>query len=325
MIHVEPNANFHSLGGVSVHDNPSVEYQEYRRCWMEYPQHFILREFPMHLDLEASSRCNLRCTFCDKNPLLTRDQQGDMDFELYKKIIDEGAANRLWGVKLNHRGEPLLNKNIIQMVDYAKTRGVLDIFFNTNGMLLTRSMSERLIDAGLSRISISVEGTDPQAYESKRLGARFETILKNLEALLDLRQKRGTDHPKVRIQTVLLPGLDINEYKNFWSAYGDEVAGIDFNDTSVRESELHYDWGCPQLWQRMTIEWDGTVFPCNNDYLRLLPAGQARDRTIYKCWHDPRVEEVRNLHRLGQSQKIAACDGCPWRTAQIKKLKVRDN
>jgi len=320
MIQIKPNANFYSLGGISVHENQSSEYQEYRKHWIELPQKFILRDFPMHLDIETSSRCNLRCTFCDKLPLLNKGQLGDMDFNLYKKIIDEGSRHKLWGVKLSYRGEPLLHKNIVEMASYAKKKGILDIYFNTNGMLLDRDMCERLMDAGLNRISISVEGADPVVFERERIGADFKVILNNIKTLLQLRRKKGVEYPKIRVQTVRLPNLDLDIYKSFWEDKSDEVAAIDYKDESHREKGLVYDWACPQPWQRMTIDWEGNIFPCNNDDLRLLNLGNIKEKTVYGCWHSDKAKEVRLLHQAGQSHKIEACDGCPWRTAQIRKL-----
>lgn len=322
MTEIKPNANFYSLDGISVHDNKSEKYQEYRRAWIEYPSKFIIRDFPMHIDIETTSCCNLRCTFCDKLPLLKKDQLGYMDFAIYKKIIDEGAEYKLWGIKLSYRGEPLLHKNIVEMVKYAVQKGVLDVYFNTHGMLLTESMSERLIDAGLSRISISVEGTDPVAFEKKRIGAKFHVILKNIETLLNLREKRSVSHPKVRVQTVLFHDMDIESYKTYWQSRCDEVAAVDYKDESKREEGMVHDWACPQLWQRMTIEWDGTVFPCNNDDLRFLSPGNVKEKTLYECWHDKNVETVRNFHRIGESHKVKDCNGCPWRTAQLRKLQA---
>lgn len=320
MTRTTPNANFYSLGGNSVHDNFSSEYQEYRKAWMELPASFELRDFPMHLDIETTSRCNLKCTFCDKLPLLQRNQLGDIDFALYRKIIDEGAEHRLWGVKLSYRGEPLLHKKIVEMVEYAVRRNVLDVYFNTNGMLLTKTIAQRLIDAGLTRISVSVEGTDPVAFEKERIGAKLDTIMSNISTLIDLRDRAGVEYPKIRVQTVRFPGLDLDQYTTYWSTRCDEVAAVDYKNESRRVQELRHDWGCPQLWQRMTIEWDGSVFPCNNDDLRALSSGNARTKTIYDCWHDSRVQAVRELHRNGQSHLVQDCNGCPWRTAQITKL-----
>lgn len=321
MVKATPNSNFYFLGGSSVHAARTPEYQEYRRCWEEYPKKFTVRDFPMHLDVEISNRCNLRCTFCDKLPVLSRDQLGDMDLQLYRRILDEGEAGRLFGLKLSYRGEPLLHPNLVEMVAYAKAKGVLDVYFNTNGMLLTQEMSHRLIDAGLDRISISIEGTDPEVFERERRGAKFSKIMENVDNLLNIRAQRKVEHPKVRLQTVRLPGLDLEQYAQFWRSHADEIAAIDYKDGTTRELGLiNRDWACPQLWQRMTIEWDGTILPCNNDDIRSLSPGNVKTRSVFSCWHDPIVEKARDFHKRGLSHQVEDCNGCPWRTAQLSKI-----
>jgi len=274
----------------------------------------------MHLDIEATSRCNLKCAFCDKLPLLKKEDLGDMDIRLYKRIIDEGAEHKLWAVKLSYRGEPLLHKDIIEMVYYAKKKGILDVYFNTNGMLLSEEMGEGLIGAGLDRISISVEGTDARSFEQKRIGAKFNLILRNIDAILELRKKLKVRHPQVRVQTIYSSDRDLKGYKEFWSGHSDEVAAVDYKDETNRRQGIEYDWACPQLWQRLTIQWDGTVLACNNDDLCRLSLGNVAKKTIYQCWHDNKAQQARALHRKGASHKIKACNGCPWRSAQISKL-----
>lgn len=302
-------------------EHPTDEYQRYRREWMENPKHFIVRDFPLHLDIEATNRCNLRCTFCDKLPYWTKDQMGDMDMELYRKIINEASEHKLYGVKLSYRGEPLLHKHIVEMVRYAKENGVLDVYFNTNAMLLKKSISEKFIDAGLDRISVSIEGTDPVAFENARIGAKFDVIKSNISDLLSLRKKKHVNNPKIRIQTVVLDQINLEKYSEYWKDYCDEVAAVDYKDSKNRKKGIFADWACPQLWQRMTIEWDGSIFPCNNDDLRLLKLGNVKERSIYECWHDERVEKLRGIHKNLNSEQIEACNGCPWRTAQILKIK----
>jgi len=321
MIKSVPNSNFTSLGGKSVHERSDLKYREYRRQWIENPKKFIVGDFPLNLDIEVTNRCNLRCTFCDKLPLLNKDQIGDMSFELYKKIIDEGCEKGLSAVKLSYRGEPLLHPQVVKMVAYAKQRDILDVYFNTNAMLLTKEMSLSFIYAGLDRISISVEGIDPVVFERERKGANFARILQNIDTLIELREQRNYgDYPKVRVQTVRLPGLDLNEYVEFWQSHCDEVAAIDYKDVKNRNMHLidNY-WACPQLWQRMTIEWDGTIMPCNNDDFRYLSLGNLKEKNIYECWHNTIVKWARILHEKGMSHLLESCNGCPWRTAQILK------
>lgn len=320
-----PNANFTALSGVSVHESGDPRYLDYRRRWMENPRDFLVEDFPIHLDIEATNRCNLKCTFCDKLPLLAPGQFGDIDFELYTRIVDEGAEKGLCGVKLSYRGEPLLHPRIVDMVAHAKKRGILDVYFNTNGMLLTEKKAQGLIDAGLNRISVSVEGTRAEPFERERVGAKFHKIMENVDRLLELRARAGGLFPRVRIQTVALPGLDLAEYARFWGPHCDETAAIDYKDVADRnETLVEPDWACPQLWQRMTIECDGTVMPCNNDDFRHLSPGNAREKSIAECWRAEVVEGARELHRLGRSHEVPDCNGCPWRTTQILKKRERE-
>ena len=318
-IKITPNSNFTSVGGSVMPDNVTDEYLEYRRCWMENPKNFILRDMPIDLDIEASSKCNLRCTFCDKLPNLKPGQLGNLDFELFKHIIDQFEETKLWALKLSYRGEPLINKQVPDMVKYAKEHGVLDIYFNTNGMFLDEEMCRRLIEAGLDRISISIDGIEKEEYESVRIGASFDKLITNLETLIRLKKEYDVTYPKIRIQTVVFPETDAEAYKTKWEKYADEVALIDYKDESIRREDLRGDWACPQLWQRMTIEWDGTVLGCNNDDLRNINLGNAAERSIYECWHDDRLMNIRELHKCGKSHEVEDCNGCPWRTAQFGK------
>ncbi|MCX5884690.1 MAG: radical SAM protein [Proteobacteria bacterium] len=328
MVQAVANANFHSLSGSSAPQDQSPEYKEYRQCWVDNPAQFIVRDFPLHLDIEITNRCNLQCTFCDKLPLLSKEQMGDMEMWLYKKILDEAEQGGLWGVKLSYRGESLLHPQIAEMVAYAKSKGVLDVYFNTNGMLLSEKMSLKLMDAGLDRISVSMDGTDPVAFERERKGAKYHRILRNIENMMELKSKRGYSHPKVRVQSVRFPDLDVDGYTNFWASRCDEVATIDYKDVNVRNGDiLKNDWACPQLWQRMTVECNGTIMPCNNDDFRLLSPGNVKDKSVYAYWHDTRVYQIRELHKQGLSHLVEACNGCPWRTTQISKLinNLQDN
>ena len=319
-VSAEPNANFTMLAGVSVHVSQELRYLEYRRRWMENPRNFVVERFPIHLDIEATNRCNLKCIFCDKLPYLSPDEFGDMEYGLYTKIIDEGSDKGLCSIKLSYRGEPLLHPRLPDMIAHARKKGILDVYFNTNAMLLTESKSRSLIEAGLNRISISVEGTDELAFEQARIGAMFNRIKHHAETLLNLRESMGVDFPKVRIQTVALPGIDLEEYAHYWSPYCDEIAAIDYKEAEERDETLVApDWACPQLWQRMTIEWDGRIMPCNNDDYRFLSPGNVNERSVFECWQDPMVKLAREKHMAGRSHEVESCNGCPWRTAQVLK------
>jgi len=321
---VQVNPNFHTIGGKSVIRSRSPRFLEYRKKWEEWPKTFTVGEFPLHLDIEATCLCNLHCPFCATSyePI---GGKGFMSLDTFKKIIDEGARHGLCAIKLNSggRGEPLLNKSLPKMVAYAKSRGIMDVYFNTNATLLTRDVGVGLIQAGLDRISISLEGTTAEVYEKYRVGASFEKVLKNIRDFIKLRNEMNAEKPLVRIQAVALPELQsgLNEYKDFWEKIVDEVAIIDFKDYSHLQRDLVYDWACPYLWQRMMVSWDGTISVCQFDYLNSCRLGNVNNGdTIRSAWKGKTMEKVRELHKQGRSHEIRICNGCAFRTTEILKL-----
>ncbi len=119
-----------------------------------------------------------------------------------------------------------------------------------------------------------------------------------------------------------LPGLNLTSYAAYWSGYCDQTAAIDYKDpaTQPESAPVAPNWACPQPWQRMTVEWDGCVHPCNNDDQDLAQVANAHHASIQECWRDASVRELRRLHQAGRSHEIAACAACPWRGAQVAKI-----
>lgn len=323
IITIEINPNFHTIGGKSVLIKNDSNFIEYRLKWKDWPTKFYTGNFPLHLDIEISSVCNLQCDFCKATIDKIGTNYGFMELKIFKKIIDEGVKYGLYAVKLNSaaRGEPLINKNIVKMIEYAKKKGIIDVYFNTNGVLLTQELGRKLIDAKLDRISISFEGIEPAFYEKYRVGAKFDKVQKNILKIIELKRHLKSDIPKIRIQTVGLPEIlpRIPEYVEFWSKYVDEIALIDLKDYKNLTNDLISDWTCPYLWQRMMVTWDGIISVCDSDYTDRYKLGNVKTGSIHAAWKGKEMELVRSLHRQGMSHKVIICNGCPFRTTEILK------
>lgn len=322
------NSNFHTASDRTVFDlKNDAAFRDYRRMWHENPEKFVVHRFPLHLDIESVALCNLRCPFCaTTHQQWGEDERGYMDFDLYRKIIDEGAKNGLCAIKLSLRGEPLLHPKLPEMVAYAKSKGILDVYFNTNATLLTASKFEELIDAGLDRISISFEGYEKETYEKFRVGARFDKVLNNVSSLREIREKRKSDHPQIRVQTVLLDELKGNfpSYVDFWKRYADEVSYLDARAETggSNGSDRPAEWACPFLWQRMTILWDGTILPCLmhgvKDFSPMVQ-GNAAKCSVADLWNGPREKELREHHSKGESHLVPSCCQCSYRAMETEK------
>lgn len=319
---IQVNSNFHTIAGKSVVDRSDTKYREYRKKWEEWPVHFSIGEFPLHLDIEPTNSCNLRCPFCATTH--NRYNKGFMKEGVWKKILDEGGKNGLYSLKFTYRGEPLLHKDLPEMVRYAKAAGVMDVYFNTNAVKLDDPTIRALIESGLDRISISFEGYTPEVYEKYRVGAKFSKVVSNIERLRDIKKELGMEKPLVRIQTVLVPELrgKEKEYAEFWKTRSDEVAYLDMKDEEGNPDHCGIidNWACPQIFQRLTITWEGTILPCVHDIYEWMPLGKIGKNTIKEAWNNAAEQKYRELHKTGRAHEIKACDRCPLRENEITKI-----
>jgi radical SAM protein with 4Fe4S-binding SPASM domain len=316
---VEINGNLHLLKNKDISPFETKKYREYRNKWKENPVKGIVGRFPLHLDIEVTSACNIKCPFCITTH--SNFKNGFMTFETFKSIIDEGSEKGLYAIKMNWRGEPLLHPKIAEMAAYAKEKGILDVFTNTNATLLTKEKSKSLIEAGMDRLIISFEGFEKEIYEANRVGAVFEETLANVKELMQVKKELKSRLPWVRVQTILIDELKdkVDEYTKFWEEIADEVACIDLKNEVGRVVVGEYNWACPQLWHRMTIAWDGRIVPCVNDTFCKMCLGSVPERSVEEAWKSEKMENMRKLHRKGLAHTIEDCLDCPLRSAQILK------
>ena len=151
--------------------------------------------------------------------------EGDMDFSLYKKIVDEGAQNGLYSIKLSYLGEPLVSKDIVSMVKYARDRNILDVMFNTNGSLLTQDISRKLIEAGVTGVFVSFDSPFKKHFESIRVGAKFEDVMKNVKDLVRIIEEMGSFFPVIRVSMTVMKENEneIPEFMKLWKPIVDTI------------------------------------------------------------------------------------------------------
>ncbi|MFH0837077.1 MAG: radical SAM/SPASM domain-containing protein [Candidatus Aenigmatarchaeota archaeon] len=309
---------------------PDIRYRLYRMKWNLAGKNHIKFGFPIHIDIETSSYCNLRCRMCPQSFAPKSVDRGYMEWKLFKKIIDEGAKHGLCSVKLNWRGEPLLHSQLPHMVEYAKKNGVVEVMINTNGQLLTKDMSRKLIMAGIDKIIISFDGMNKKTYEYLRQGASYDKLVKNIDDLLGLKKELGVKKPYIRIQTLRMKetSKEVNDYVNFWKSGVDDVA---VNEYSNRGEKVKREIGdyevvgrcpCPQIWQRMMIAWNGEVMICCGDWYKKLCVGNASKSSLKELWDGKKWQHIREMHRQRRLSEIPGCDVCQLQESyDLKKVK----
>src|SRR3954449_5629422 len=121
--------------------------------------------------------------------------------ERFQQLLQE--LPDLERITLQGLGEPLLCPDLLPMVELARERGI-DVGFNTNGMLLTQPVAERLVAAGVSWLHVSLDGATPATYEHIREGADFARVCDNLQGLLAVRRAAGSSRPWIQVVFVAM-------------------------------------------------------------------------------------------------------------------------
>ncbi|MDR1043553.1 MAG: radical SAM protein [Candidatus Adiutrix sp.] len=304
------------------------DYREYRRQWDERPGMREAGAFPLHLDIDPTNRCNLSCSMCPRTYYLKEGRPdwnpegrlGDMDFGLYRRLIEEGAQEGLKSVKLNFLGEPLLYSRLEDMVSLAAEAG-LWVMINTNATLLSREKSRRLLEAGLSDIFFSFDSPYPAEYEAVRVGAEYEKTLANIRDFMESKEELGKKGLQTRASMVLpknLAGDELEKLKaDYIKLFRDlKVAEIGFGRPTVMGLDYEKTYGlfpgfvCPDLFRRFFVFWDGPAGPCCGDWERRLIVGDARRQSIGEIWRSPAYLELRQAHLNGRYYDLPACRAC---------------
>ena len=275
---------------------------------------------PVKLWIESTNHCNLRCVMCpSRSDRVTK--RGFMELSLFKKIIDESAES-VYSVNLHHRGEPLLHKDLPEMIQYCKKKGIYTQI-HTNGTLLTRSLSRAILESGLDLISFSMDGYDKRSYESIRAGANFEKTLENIRGFVSQRNETGGKKPEVLLEFIdFFKGDPVKISK--MKAYAKAVkvdrliiksphnwAGSFFQDNKKKSRRTMSLWpACTFPWYALTILWDGTVVACPQDFYGKTAVGNVRDKTLKECWNHPLHIQLRNVLKKKEvsARPCSVCD-----------------
>ncbi|MDC0038157.1 radical SAM protein [Gammaproteobacteria bacterium] len=142
-----------------------------------------------HIDIEPIATCDLKCGFCNVPGWDRARKTKPLPLASFKKVIDSFPyVNR---IKLQGMGEPLLNRNIPEMIAYASQKNIRTSIISHGG-LLTPDLSARLINANLSSINFSFDGGTKETYEKVRVNANFEHTVTNIRDLRRLRDRHMT-------------------------------------------------------------------------------------------------------------------------------------
>lgn len=291
-----------------------VEYKLYREQWSENAKNQIVGDYPLLVDIELSSLCNLKCPMCytisdefKEKVNITR-----MDFILYKSIIDQ-IAGKVPAIRLSLRGEATLHKNFVECIKYAKDRGIKEVSTLTHGGTLQLDNFKKMAAAGIDWITISVDGIG-ETYNNIRKPLKFNKILDNIKKINEFKKQNNLRRPVIKVQGIW-PAISQSpdEYYKTLAPFVDLVAFnplIDYlgNDTNIEYLEK---FTCPQQYQRLVIGADGLVMKCSNDEENKELVGDVNKQSVHEIWHGEELKNIRELHKTDRGfLQSSVCKKC---------------
>jgi len=253
------------------------------------------RSIPSVLQIEVTSRCQLKCTFCPNGVLGDNWVRGDFPWELYRDELAPYFSAVDW-VYLQGWGEPLLHPHLWDMFRLAREKAQR-VGFTSNGVLLTGSHTRRLVAEGGDLIDISFSGNTPATHEALRRGSKFDRLKRNVQHLAEVKAQANADRPTI-VLSYLLTRPSIYELPGFI----DTAANLGANEVVA----INLDYTPYQTQNELRI-FSNTAGPVP-EYEALLQeaADRARQHGL-----------VFRRYPLANGQSMLVCDARPLDTVFI--------
>lgn len=294
-------------------------------------QDVIPLQTPFIVFVDPASACNFHCPFCPTGHRDLIDEtgryQGVMHLDLFKKVINDLGEfyHPIKVLRMYKDGEPFLNKHLAKMIAYAKQSGFVDyIDTTTNGSLMTPERLAPVLEAGLDKINISVDGMNREQYRQfTGFDFDFEAFVDNVRWLY---ANKGDCEIAIKI-----PGELINEAQRqeFLDTFGDHCdrifienfapcwpefdveshTGITIREGIYQQPVTPTDT-CPYIFYAMSVNADGLVSSCFLDWGRKLIIGDAREQSLRSIWHSETMNALRRQHLEGKRCQNPVCSQC---------------
>ena len=301
---------------------------------------------PISAHVDVSSLCNYKCSFCfqadTKGMKEVGLKRGFMEAHLFQKIIDDMSKfpDKIKKIKIGNHGEPTMHPKLPELIEYAKKSGIADIIeVFTNGSKLEPVLNRKIVEAGLQRINVSLEGlTDERYLQVAGVKQSFEKIIEGVASLYAIKKELGSDliiYVKVADEAHALKenGLQFTftpeERKYFFDTFGpisDEIyiekVVPQWAETQLEKQNTVSETGmydqkiekwkevCPFTFMYLHFNCDGTVSPCTLDWPRKVVIGNAKIECVTDIWNGKRMRDLRLSMLLGKRNCVNFCNNC---------------
>ena len=283
---------------------------------------------PVSVSAELTNCCNLNCPECNSGSGIMTRSRGYMDIDLFSKVIEE-ISPFLFNINLYFQGEPMLHPKFFTFL--RKCRNI-HTTVSTNGHFLSEENAEKLVESGLNRIIVSLDGFDQESYSAYRKNGDISKVLEGIKNISEAK-KRASSSIKLVIQFLVNRNNehqidDVRHYARKMNASFSLKSMQIINKEkigswlpSLRKYKRYEHDGneyriknrfpnrCARLWFNPVISWDGKVLPCCFDKDAEYIMGDLNEDSFRDIWSGPRYRIFRKSI-LSNRSMTQICRNC---------------
>ena len=288
---------------------------------------------PISIAIEPTTSCNLRCPECPSGLRQFTRPIGMLEPSFFKQTIDE-IYNHVIYLTFYFQGEPYLNPNFLEMVQYASEKGIYTST-STNAHYLNTEMAEKTVKSKLDRIIISIDGTTQETYQHYRVGGQLKKVIEGTKNIIQAKKQLKSKTPHVVFQFLVVKPNEhqIDDIKQLATELGvDELVfksaqvyqfenGNPLIPENIKYSRYHKNTDgtyaiknkllnqCWRMWSSCVITWDGLVVPCCFDKDAKHQLGDLKHQNFLELWFSNKYQMFRAT-LLKSRKDIDICQNC---------------
>jgi len=289
---------------------------------------------PISISFEPTTSCNLRCPECPSGLRAFTRPTGILEKDFFRQTIDDIYKDLLYLI-FYFQGEPYLNKDFLEMVHYASSKGLYTAT-STNAHYLTDEVARKTVESGLDRLIISIDGTTQEVYKQYRIGGNLDKVIEGAKNIVKWKRELKSKTPFVFFQFLVVRpnehqveeikklavevGVDEVRFKtaqvydyendpNQLIPVNEKFSRYKKNKEGKREAKNKLANHCWKLWQANVITWDGLVVPCCFDKDAAHRLGNLKMQSFKEIWRNDNYKQFRK-ELLTSRKNIDICSNC---------------
>ena len=303
--------------------------------------------WPIHLHIELTNYCNLKCPVCPTGIGSLDRQPVAMDPALFEHLMNE-VGPYLLTAHLFGWGESLLHPQLANILRFTQNRGIVT-FLSTNGQNLNdEEVLQALINYPPTYLIVAIDGLTDETNSTYRVGAKLEPALTGVRRLARTRRQKGLQLPILHLRYMVmkhneheLPQLPAFAAENQFDVLTIRTLSIiDAPDDTHHElkpnNEKYRAYGyennkrisrpdfiCEKAFIFPAVFADGTVVACEQDYSAQQPYGSLADGSSFTdIWWSRKAAEIRRTIR-DNPESFSFCRNCPFKDRPISTCSIQ--